>query len=102
MFIDQGFEFTKNFISDIIFKYIDEEKVFFKDYKSQIKEYADLNELTIKYKILKEYGVPHDKIFIVSCLINDKEWGIGRGKNKKEAEQSAAKCALDKLNLGEN
>ena len=101
MFIDQGIEFTKNFISKVIFKYIDEERIFFKDYKSQIKEYADLNELNIKYKILKEYGVPHDKIFMVSCLVNDKELGIGRGKNKKEAEQSAAKCALDKLKSGE-
>ena len=101
MFIDQGFDFTKKFISDTIFKYIDEEKVFFNDYKSQIKEYADLNNLTIKYVILKEYGVPHDKIFIISCLVNDKEYGIGRGKSKKEAEQSAAKGALEKLKSGD-
>ena len=101
MFLDQGFDFTKEFISKTIFKYIDEERIFFYDYKSQIKEYSDLNELSIKYKILKEYGVPHDKVFIVSCLVNDKEYGIGRGKNKKEAEQSAARCALENLKSGE-
>ena len=37
MFLDQGLEFAKDFISKIIFKYIDEEKVFFADYKSTMK-----------------------------------------------------------------
>ena len=99
--LDQGFQSAKNFISGIIFKYIDDEKIFFKDYKSQLKEYADSNNLTIQYKILKEYGIPHDKTFIISCLVNNKEYGLGRGKNKKEAEQSAAECALNKLKSGD-
>ena len=100
MFLDQGMDFAKNFISNVIFKYIDEEKIFFKDYKSQIKEYCDVNGLNIQYKILKEYGLPHDKVFVISCLIDNQEFGLGRGKNKKEAEQSAAKGALTKLKSG--
>jgi len=85
IFLDQGIEFTKKFISNTIFKYIDEDKIFFEDYKSHIKEYCDANNLNIEYKILKEYGVPHDKTFIISCLINNKEMGIGKGRNKKDA-----------------
>ena len=100
IFIDQGIEFAKKFISDWIFKYIDQERVFFEDYKSAIKEYGDAEELVIEYKILKEYGVPHDKTFIMACLIDGKEMGVGRGKNKKEAEQSAAKGAMRKLRIG--
>jgi len=84
IFIDQGIEFAKQFISDWIFKYIDQERVFFEDYKSAVKE----------------YGVPHDKTFIMACLIDGKEMGVGRGKNKKEAEQSAAKGAMRKLRIG--
>ena len=100
IFIDQGIEFTKQFVSDWIFKYIDQERVFFEDYKSTIKEYCDAEELEITYEILKEYGVPHDKTFIMACLIDDEEMGVGRGKNKKDAEQSAAKGAMRKLGLG--
>lgn len=97
--IDQGINFAKEFVKKWIFKYIDQERVFFEDYKSQMKEYGDAHELTIEYNILKEYGVPHDKTFIMACVINGKEMGVGRGKNKKEAEQSAAKGAMHKLKI---
>lgn len=100
IFIDQGIEFAKKFVSDAIFKYIDQDIVFFEDYKSAMKEYGDAEELKIEYKILKEYGVPHDKTFIMACLVDGKEMGVGRGKNKKEAEQSAAKGAMRKLRIG--
>lgn len=102
IFIDQGIDFAKNFVKDLIFKYIDQERVFFEDYKSAMKEYGDANEVSIEYIILKEYGVPHDKTFIMACLIDGQEMGVGRGKNKKEAEQSAAKGAMRKLKLGRN
>lgn len=100
IFIDQGIEFAKDYISKIIFKYIDEEKVFFFDYKSAIKEYGDAEELDVTYEILEEYGVPHDKTFITAILIEGKEMGIGKGKNKKESEQAAAKVAMEKLSIG--
>ena len=64
-----------------------------------MKEYGDAKELTIEYKILREYGVPHDKTFIIAILIDDVEMGVGKGKNKKEAEQAAAKVAIEKLNI---
>ncbi len=99
IFIDQGMDFAKKFVSDVIFKYIDEKKVFFEDYKSKMKEYGDAKELDIAYKTLKEYGVPHDKTFIMAILVDGKELGVGRGKNKKEAEQAAAKVAIEKLGV---
>lgn len=100
MFIDQGMEFAKDFIAKNIFKYIDEEKIFFTDYKSAIKEYCDANNLTIDYEILKEFGVPHDKTFIVAILLDGEQLGVGKGKNKKEGEQAASKVALERLNIG--
>ncbi|MBQ2832187.1 ribonuclease III [Methanobrevibacter sp.] len=100
IFLDQGIDFAKEFISRHVFKYIDEERVFFRDYKSAIKEYADAEELEISYETIHEYGVPHDKTFIISILINGKEMGVGKGKNKKEAQQAAAKVAIEKLNIG--
>ena len=99
LFIDQGMDFAKEFIAKYIFTYIDEEKVFFRDYKSAIKEYGDAEEVEISYELVEEFGVPHDKTFIMSVLIDGEKMGIGRGKNKKEAEQAAAKVALEKLKI---
>ena len=100
IFIDKGMEFAKEFVSNAIFKYIDQDRVFFEDYKSSMKEYGYANEIKITYEVLKEYGVPHDKTFIMACLVDGKQMGVGRGKNKKEAEQSAAKGAMHKLRIG--
>lgn len=99
IFLDQGIEFAKQFIAKYIFGYIDEEKVFFRDYKSALKEYADVEEIEIDYRVINEFGVPHDKTFLVGLFINGEELGMGKGKNKKEAEQAAAKAAMKRLNL---
>lgn len=99
IFIDQGIDFAKKFISDNIFRYIDDERIFFRDYKSALKEYGDAEEVEITYNVIKELGVPHDKLFLISVLIDGEVLGVGKGKNKKEAEQAAAKIASEKLNL---
>ena len=99
IFLDQGMEFAKDYISKIIFKYIDENKIFFADYKSAMKEYGDAKNLDIHYEVLDEQGVPHDKTFTISIVIDGEVMGVGKGKNKKEAEQAAAKVAIEKLNI---
>ncbi len=99
IFLDQGMEFAKEYLSKYIFKYIDDEKVFFADYKSAIKEYGDMENVEVHYEVLDEQGVPHDKLFTMSIIIDGEEMGIGEGKNKKEAEQAAAKVAIEKLNI---
>lgn len=99
MFLDQGWDFVKNFVAENIFKFIDKKVVFFADYKSTMKEYGDANEMDVSYEILEEYGVPHDKTFIIAIMVDGKEMGVGKGRNKKEAEQAAAKIAIEKLNI---
>ncbi|MDR2831016.1 MAG: ribonuclease III [Methanobrevibacter sp.] len=102
LFLDQGIEKTKEFLERYIFKFIDSRYVFFTDYKSKIKEYGDANEIEIKYEIVKETGYQHDKTFIMKILLDNKSFGLGKGKSKKEAEQSAAKLAVDKLGIDKN
>lgn len=99
LFLDQGFAFTKRFIAKIIFRHIDDEKVYFHDYKSKIKEYCDSREIEVNYVLIEEEGVPHDKTFIMAIYLNGEEMGYGKGRNKKEAEQSAAREAMRSLNL---
>ncbi len=72
----------------------------FIDYKTDLQE--NLQKRTksqIEYKIKKEEGPDHDKIFYIDVIVNNKSVGTGSGRNKKEAEQMAAKEAL--LILGE-
>lgn len=99
LFLDQGFAFTKRFIAKIIFRHIDDEKVYFHDYKSKIKEYCDSREIEVNYVLIEEEGVPHDKTFIMAIYLDGEEMGYGKGRNKKEAEQSAAREAMRSLNL---
>lgn len=99
IFLDQGIEKAKEYVSKYIFKHIDNKKIFFHDYKSKIKEYADSNNLNIRYELVAEYGIPHNKTFIIKIIINGVEYGIGNGKNKKEAQQIAAHKAIDKLGI---
>jgi len=99
IYLDQGLEKTREFLEKTVFQYIDSETIFFNDYKSKIKEYGDANELSIKYKLLEEFGYPHDKTFIMEIIVDGKKIGKGVGKSKKEAEQLAAQKAINKLNI---
>lgn len=68
------------------------------NYKSQLLEYAQGRKLKIPtYHVIKEEGPQHDRIFTVEVLIDNHTLGVGRGNNKKNAEQNAAKSALQKI-----
>jgi ribonuclease-3 len=99
LFLDQGIEKTKEFLEEHIFRFIDDGYIFFSDYKSKIKEYGDATESVVRYELIKETGFQHDKTFLMRILIDDKEYGIGKGKSKKEAEQYAAKVAIERLGV---
>ncbi|EAX48708.1 Ribonuclease III [Thermosinus carboxydivorans Nor1] len=70
----------------------------FYDYKTVLQEVVQqAGECKISYEVVAEYGPDHNKTFEVSVLVNHQHLGAGSGKNKKEAEQNAAKEALQKL-----
>ena len=54
-------------------------------------------KVTPMYKITKEVGPDHNKLFYVVCETGDKKLGKGMGKNKQQAEQKAAEDSLHKL-----
>jgi ribonuclease-3 len=67
----------------------------FTDYKTQLQE--KLQKVTkgkIEYIVTKEEGPDHNKLFYMDVCINKNAIGSGIGRNKKEAEQMAAKEAL--------
>ena len=66
------------------------------DYKTKLQEILQKHgSVKIKYVTVNEEGPEHDKTFTVELLYNDKKIGQGIGKNKKQAEQNAAKQALE-------
>jgi len=71
---------------------------YYKDYKSQLQEYTQSVFKAIpKYVLVKESGPDHNKSFEVNITLNNKVWGKGFGKSKKDATQKAAQEALEKL-----
>ena len=100
LYKDKGYQKTFDFVSEIIHKYINIKDLVrtHDNYKSLLLEYAQANKLSIpKYKVVSEKGPAHDKIFEIQVSINDDVLGNGVGKNKKTAEQVAAKGALVRL-----
>jgi ribonuclease-3 len=66
------------------------------DYKSKLQEVAQATwRKTPQYKIAAEFGVAHNRRFVVQVLFDNEVMGEGEGRSKKEGEQSAAKAALD-------
>lgn len=66
------------------------------DYKTALQELIQKKSFSeINYYVVEEFGPDHNKAFIMAVDIDGKFKGQGRGKNKKEAEQNAAKNALE-------
>ena len=100
LYLDKGIETCRNFILKNIVEPVLKEGEYLVDenFKSQLLELAQANKLANPvYQITNEAGPHHDKTFTVEVLIAEKVLGRGKGKSKKEAEQRAAKTALDKL-----
>ncbi len=68
-----------------------------KDYKSLLQEYVQANiNMIPEYRLNSAYGPEHKKHFVVEVAVDGKVAGSGEGVNKKEAEQRAARKALEK------
>ena len=69
-----------------------------KDYKTILQERVYQREgQNIAYELLAENGPDHDKTFVFQVCITGKVMGRGTGHSKKEAEQQAARMALEKM-----
>lgn len=100
MYLDSGIEEAKNFIDRILIQPTIKQGEFLIDenFKSQLLEYAQANKMNIpSYQVVDETGPQHKRIFIVKVEISGREYGIGKGGNKKTAEQNAARAAMATL-----
>ena len=90
LYLDSNFETTqKVFINHILRKHIDVNKVIREnvDFKSTILIWCQKNKLPIDFILKEEASKQNSHQYKVIVKINHKDWGIGTGKNKKEAEK---------------
>lgn len=68
------------------------------DFKSELQEKSQgMFGVLPEYRIVKQEGEEHKKIFTAEVYINDQLYGSGTGKSKKDAQMSAAKEALHRI-----
>ena len=98
LYLDYGYDKTKEITLRILVPYIEDKDILlFNDYKSVLQEAVQTSQKSLHYDLLEEAGPPHNRIFKSAVIINDISYGVGTGASKKEAEQEAAKRALESL-----
>lgn len=100
IYLDRGLEAVRKFVIQNVKPFIEEanKKDFIPDFKTLVQEYSQgkLNCTPI-YRVTGQNGLDHEKIFEVKLIINNKTFGFGEGRSKKDAEQKAAYEALKNL-----
>lgn len=94
--IDEAEGFIMHLLGDIYHKAV--EGMLFMDYKTALQEELQKSgDIPIQYKLIESIGPDHSKTFKMSVYANNKAIGTGVGKSKKDAEQMAAKAALEDM-----
>ena len=96
LYLDQGYEFTRDFVLNIIIDYIDRGVDFLHDYKSTLQEFVQTVKKSIIYEVIDEKGPAHNKTFTSIVKIDGIVMGRGTAGSKKASEQEAARDALSK------
>lgn len=97
VYLDQGLKVASNLALRLLAPVIEDvlEGRLDRDYKTELQEIVQQRgSEQVQYKILREEGPDHEKVFTAGVLYKGKLVGTGRGRSKKDAEQQAAKLAL--------
>ncbi len=96
MYLDGGMDAARRHVLRFIPKDIDPHNLrMLGDYKTALQEVVQQNhEEAVVYKVTGDTGPEHDKVFFVEVLLHSNVIGKGKGKTKKQAEQNAAREAL--------
>lgn len=99
IFLDAGFERAKKYICRrILYPYIDLGKFecLTFDYKSQLIEWSQKNDMEVVFEDVQHPdGNPHQPVFVSKVKLQEEILGKGEGHSKKEAQQRAAREAID-------
>lgn len=99
IYLDQDYKTAHNFIDSFILKRLEEilKKGLHIDAKSRFQEIAqEVLGITPEYKLVKEEGPDHNKIFVMGAYVGTEFVAEGSGSSKQKAEQEAAAASLKK------
>lgn len=103
LYLDQGLESARRFVLSFIPAQVESflnNKISYKDYKTELQEYLQKRRGKVpKYVLVSQKGPDHDQVFSVTVELGTKVYGPAEGKNKKSAEQAAARLALIAIGL---
>lgn len=100
IYLDSGFEAAKKWLLPLM-----EERIelvlagkLYKDYKTTLQEIVQKDgKSSVTYRTIQESGKEHDRRFTVEVLINGEPKNSASGHSKKEAEQAAARAAIEAI-----
>lgn len=104
-YLDSGFAAAQNFVMGYM-----EEQVqavlkhdYHRDFKTSLQEYMQKRWRKVPvYRLVKKTGPEHEYTFFMEVDVNGTVFGPASGRNKKEAEQNAAKLAYEEVVLPNN
>lgn len=101
IYLDAGIEEARNYVKRNIFDKLDEDELFV-DNKSALQEFvAHLSEGALpEYEVVEVVGPEHNRTFTVEVSVLGKVLGKGSGRTKKEAQQKAARAAIEAIKKG--
>ena len=96
--IEKSFEIVNKMFRDLINIYGMDKFLELKDSKTKLQELVQADKKrTLVYKLIDEKGPANQPVFEMVVTMDDIILGHGKGHSKKEAEQNAAKDALNKM-----
>lgn len=97
VYLDGGMEPVHRLIQTLILDR-EREKAVDRDYKTALQELVQRKPGSVAlYRLVRESGPDHRRRFVIEVAVNGTVAGQGQGRTKKEAEQMAAKVALERL-----
>jgi ribonuclease-3 len=96
-YLHYGYEDTASAVVEAFVPEIDQALDSPADFKSALQELLAQRGELVTYEVVDERGPPHDRTFLISAKVAGVEVGRGTGRSKKDAEQEAARVALEAL-----
>ena len=98
VYLDGGIGQARKLIHNLILNQEREKIANGRDFKTALQELVQRESgQVLSYRLVGESGPDHAKTFSMEVLLNGQPVGSGEGRSKKEAEQAAAKAAVEKL-----
>ncbi len=99
VYLDGGIGQARKLVRTLILERREEYPAAGRDYKTTLQELVQRESgQVLAYRLTGQQGPDHAKVFSVEVDLNGSVVGAGTGHSKKEAEQAAAKAAIEKLN----